>query len=146
MATPDLARVASRVISSTNDYRRREGRADVVRNDKLTEAARQFADFMAKADRYSHDADGRQPWDRARRQGFEYCLISENIAYQYSSVGFDTAELASRFFKDWAASAGHRKNMLERGVTETGVAVARSPKTGRFYAVQMFGRPRGKSC
>ncbi len=35
-----------------------------------------------------------------------------------------------------------RKNMLAPEVTETGVAVARSGKTGRYYAVQMFGRPR----
>ena len=32
--------------------------------------------------------------------------------------------------------------MLNPHVTQTGVAVARSEETGRYYAVQMFGRPR----
>jgi hypothetical protein len=32
--------------------------------------------------------------------------------------------------------------MLDAAVTETGVAVAQSPNTGYWYAVQMFGRPK----
>jgi hypothetical protein len=31
--------------------------------------------------------------------------------------------------------------MLDPDVTETGVALAQSPRSGRYYAVQMFGRP-----
>ncbi|HEY4261398.1 MAG TPA: CAP domain-containing protein, partial [Schlesneria sp.] len=42
----------------------------------------------------------------------------------------------------WKHSPGHRKNMLDRDVTETGVAVAWSKETGHYYAVQMFGRPK----
>src|SRR5438094_588411 len=34
-----------------------------------------------------------------------------------------------------------RKNMEEPNVVDTGVAVARSTRTGRYYGVQMFGRP-----
>ena len=43
----------------------------------------------------------------------------------------------------WERSAAHRKNMLDRDATEIGVAVAHSPRTGRYYGVQVFGRPRG---
>lgn len=32
--------------------------------------------------------------------------------------------------------------MLDPDVTETGAAVARSDKSGYYYAVQMFGRPK----
>ena len=32
--------------------------------------------------------------------------------------------------------------MLEPDATETGVAVARNPESGYFFAVQMFGRPK----
>ena len=31
--------------------------------------------------------------------------------------------------------------MLDPAVTETGVGVARSERTGDYYGVQMFGRP-----
>lgn len=34
--------------------------------------------------------------------------------------------------------------MLDADATEIGVAFARSDKSGRFYAVQMFGRPKSK--
>jgi hypothetical protein len=34
--------------------------------------------------------------------------------------------------------------MLEPAATETGAAVARSDKSGRYYAVQMFGRPKSE--
>ena len=66
----------------------------------------------------------------------------ENIAYQFKTTGFDTAELAKQFFEGWKNSPPHRENMLDPDVTETGVALAQSEQTGVFYAVQMFGRPK----
>jgi uncharacterized protein YkwD len=145
-ATPDPGLVGTIIIAATNDLRTGQGRPALAVDPRLTEAAREFAAFMARTDKYGHDADGTTPSARARKHGFDYCLIAENIAYQYSSAGFETAELARKFFDGWRASAPHRKNMLEKGATHTGVAIARSGKSGKFYAVQMFGRPRAKSC
>jgi uncharacterized protein YkwD len=142
-AMSDLARVASLVVAQVNDYRRSEGRQVVAQDAKLTEAARQLAEFMARTGKFDHAADGRQPWDRALQNGYQFCLISENIAYQYSSQSFNEAELARKLFEGWKGSPGHQKNMLEPGVMDTGIAIARSG-TGRIYAVQMFGRPRSK--
>jgi hypothetical protein len=98
---------------------------------------------MARTGRYGHTADGREPSDRARAHGYDYCRIAENISYQYSSRGFGTAELATRLVEGWKKSPGHRENMLEEGVTETAVALARSD-SGRYYAVQLFGLPRSE--
>jgi hypothetical protein len=109
---------------------------------KLTQTAQYFADFMAKTDRYGHTADGKRPSQRATEHGYEYCLIAENIAYQFSTVGFGDEELADKFFEGWKESPPHRKNMLNSAATETGVAVAQSDQTGYFYGVQMFGRPK----
>src|SRR5262249_19787116 len=83
-----------------------------------------------------------KPADRAKKHGYDYCLVLENIAYEYSSDGFTTDALAGALVKGWQESPGHRKNMLDPDVTETGVAVARRESTGYFYAVQMFGRPK----
>ncbi len=145
-ATPDPGLVGTIIVAATNDLRNQQHRPALAVDPRLTEAAREFAAFMARTDKYGHDADGTTPFARARKHGFEYCLLAENIAYQYSSAGFETAELARKFFEGWRTSAPHRKNMLEQGATHTGVAIARGGKSGRFYAVQMFGRPRGKSC
>ena len=143
--TPDLAEAVKQIVGQTNEFREEEKRSPVEADSKLTETAQYFADFMARTDKYGHTADGNQPSQRARKHGYEYCLISENIAYQYSSAGFSTEDLARRFVDGWKNSPGHRKNMLEAGVTETGVAVARSEKSGNYYAVQMFARPKSKA-
>jgi uncharacterized protein YkwD len=116
----------------------------VTANPVLARTVRDFVDFMARTDRYGHEADGKQPADRARGHGYDYCLVSENIAYQYNSAGFRTAALARDFVEGWKHSPQHRKNMLEPAATQTAVAVARSEKSGRYYAVQMFGRPKSE--
>ncbi len=132
------------MVALTNEFRVAEGRGAVETESHLQAAAREFARFMARTGRYGHGADGREPADRAKAQGYDYCLVSENISYQYSTLGFRTGELASRLVEGWKSSPGHRRNMLEEGVMHTGVAVAQSESTGRYYAVQLFGRPRSQ--
>ncbi len=139
---PDIAQVAGLVVDGTNRFRHDHGLGPVEPERRLATAAREFAAYMAQTDRLDHTADGRQPWGRARAQGYDYCLVAENIAYQFDSRGFATAQLARELVSGWERSPGHRKNMLEREVVDTAVAVARSSRTGRFYAVQMFGQPR----
>jgi uncharacterized protein YkwD len=141
---PDLPAVEALIGRATNELRARHARAALARDPALTRAARSFADFMARTDRYAHRADGKDPADRARARGYEHCMVSENIAYQFSSESFATAELARRFVDGWKESAGHRRNMLEPAATDMGTAVSRSARSGRYYAVQMFGRPRSR--
>jgi len=138
----DTAKAARQIIEQTNAFRKDERRAAVTVSKELTAAAEAFARYMAEKDRYGHTADGRRPSDRAKKQGYEYCIVLENIAYQYSSLDFETEDLAKRFVRGWEKSPGHRRNMLDPDVTQTGVGVARSEKTGHYYAVQMFGRPK----
>jgi Cysteine-rich secretory protein family len=72
---------------------------------------------------------------------FSARTVSENIGYQFSSAGFGSIELARGFVQDWIESPGHRRNLLAPEATDIGVAIARSARSGRYYAVQMFGRP-----
>lgn len=109
------------------------------------EAARYFAEYMARTGQFSHDADGMVPATRAQKHGYDYCIVSENIANRYSSGGATTRDLAQGFVEGWKKSSGHRKNMLDPDVTETGAAVARGVKPGDYYAVQMFGRPSSRA-
>jgi uncharacterized protein YkwD len=141
---PDLAQVVMRIISHTNEFRQTEGRQKVEPSQQLMETARDFAQFMARTDKYGHTADGNRPAARAKQHGYHSCVVAENIAYQSSTEGFTTEELAQEFFQGWQQSPGHRQNMLDAAVTETGVAVARSEQTGYYYAVQMFGLPKSQ--
>ena len=141
---PEPEQVADLAVRLTNEFRTREGRQAVAVNAKLLDAARDFAQYMAKTGRFSHEADGSNPATRAKGHGYDYCIVSENIAYRYSSTGFATGELAQGFVEGWKNSPGHRKNMLEPDVTETAVAVV-SGKAGHYYAAQLFGRPLSQS-
>lgn len=137
---PPLAQVQRIVIEQTNRFRASEGLSPVREAPPLDRAAQGFASFMARRDRYGHEADGRTPAERARAQGYDFCLVAENIAYEFSSEGFGAGELAQHFVRGWQNSPPHRANMLDAAAAEIGVAVAQSRETRRYYAVQMFGR------
>ena len=141
---PDVAEVNRQIVDETNRFRGSHGAGPTAPNARLSEAAHRFAEYMARTDRYGHDADGSQPPQRAKAQGYAHCLLSENIANAFNSAGFRTPDLARRIVDGWKESPRHRQNMLDPDVTETGVAVVQSPKSGRYYAVQMFGRPQSQ--
>jgi uncharacterized protein YkwD len=143
-APADPSRAADAIAQGTNELRRANGLQGVERNARLESAANAFAAYMANTGRYGHEADGGNPSGRAERHGYDACIVSENIAYAYNSQGFTTPALAMNFLEGWKHSPGHRKNMLDGDVTQTAVAVARSERTGYYYAVQMFGRPKSQ--
>ncbi|HYH69652.1 MAG TPA: CAP domain-containing protein [Urbifossiella sp.] len=139
---PDLADVAKRIADRATAFRKEHGRAALATDAKLTAAAGYFASHMAARDEYGHTADGNQPADRVKRHGYVFCLVLENIAHAYDSRGYDAGPLADTFAGGWEESPGHRKNLLDPDATDIGVAVARSARTGHYYAVQLFGRPK----
>lgn len=138
---PRLDEVEREIVEGSNALRQAHGQPPASPDPALTAAAREFAAYMARTDRYGHDADGSDPPERAKAQAYEACMVSENIAWQVSSTGFGTTALARGFFEGWFESPGHRRNLLAPLATETGVGVAHSAGSGRYYAVQMFGRP-----
>jgi uncharacterized protein YkwD len=138
----DLDRVERLILKQVNTFRQHHKREPVKLNSDLDDAAEYFAEYMAKTGNYGHQADGKQPSERAREHDYEYCIVLENIAWAYRSDGFTPEELAEQFVSGWENSPGHRKNMLEANVVHTGTAVAQNQESGKYYAVQMFGRPR----
>ncbi|HEX4613962.1 MAG TPA: CAP domain-containing protein [Urbifossiella sp.] len=139
---PDLDAAAKTIVERTNAFRKTEGRNPVPTDPKLAATASDFAAYMARTDEYGHQAGESGPGERVKRHGYDYALIAENIAMVFNSRGYDTGPLAGHFVSGWEKSPPHRRNMLDPDVTATGVAVARSEKTGHYYAVQLFGRPK----
>jgi uncharacterized protein YkwD len=137
----DVAAVARDVIQRTNAFRARNGLAPLAPDETLAVAAQRFADYMAKTDRYGHEADGRPPAERVKEAGYAYCLVAENIAYLMSSAGFASDELAARLVEGWEQSPGHRHNMLLEPAVHIGVGIAHAPGSRRYYGVQLFARP-----
>lgn len=143
--TPDMPKAVQAIVDRTNEFRKEEKLPPMKPNKELTKAAEYFAKFMAETDKYGHEADGSKPADRAKKHGYEYAIVLENIAWQMNAAGFTTDTLADGFVTGWKESPGHRKNMLDPDVTDTGMAVAYGEKSGKYYAVQLFGRPKSLS-
>ena len=143
MATlPDLPQTEIAILEMTNAFRTESKLGAVKPNAALTAAARAFAEYLARTGQFAHEADGRQPAQRAEASGYRYCLISENLAMNLDSRGFEARALAREAVEGWKNSPGHRANMLRPTVTEIGVAVARAPdRDPKFISVQVFGRP-----
>jgi uncharacterized protein YkwD len=141
----DTAEVSREMVDRSNAFRREQGLAPLQPQRALTQAAGAFAAHMAQTDRYGHDADGRTPVQRTQAEGYAHCMVAENIAMQYDSRGFSGGALARGFVQGWIDSPGHRENLLSAEATDIGLAVARSPASGRWYAVQVFGRPMSRA-
>lgn len=143
--TAAISEAAALIVRRVNAARQQQQLAPLAVHRQLTEAAEGFAAYMAQTDRYGHQADGRRPAERVGKRGYEYCIVAENIGYQYSSSGFTTEELAARLVQGWLESPAHRRNLLDSDVTDTGVALARSEQTGNYYAVQLFASPKSRA-
>lgn len=134
--------VEADIIDQTNAFRAEQGKGPLEESAVLTAEARDYAAYLARTGAFSHDADGRGPGVRAQRAGYDYCEVAENLAYEEDSAGFRGRDVAGDLMRGWERSADHRRNLLDSGVVETGVGVARAPgRTPRYVAVQEFGRP-----
>ena len=143
--------VETRLFVLVNELRAGHGSKPLEREARLDATADYFARYMASADNLDHRADGSTPAMRVKQRGYGYCVIAENIAYEYSSRGFTPEALARNFIEGWQESPTHRANILDPMVTQTGIGVARNAKN-EYYAVQLFGRPlmpgakKGAAC
>lgn len=139
---PDIAKTEAAIVQLTNEFRRADKLVEVKRNSELDVTARLFAAYLAKTGRFAHEADGREPSDRAKAAGYKYCMIAENLALHQDSRGFRSEALAKLAVEGWKGSPPHRKNLELKGVTEIGVGVAKAPDAApKYLSVQLFGRP-----
>jgi uncharacterized protein YkwD len=106
-----------------------------VYNPQLDRMAKIQAENMARQQKMAHTLPSSSlPTlaDRAKYVGYTYGRLAENVA-----LGYPTADAV---VQGWMNSSGHRKNILDGGVVETGVGIARSSAGGLYYC-QVFGRP-----
>ena len=122
-AGPELAKAEKEIFRSTNEFRKQNGRSELTESKKLNRAAAYFAAYMARTEKYGHEADGNRPAERVELYDYDYCIAAENIAFRMNSAGFSTDELATGFFKGWKNSPPHRENLLDPDLTEIGIAI-----------------------
>jgi len=144
MSTPTLAgqtaderATAQRVVELVNAERKKVGCPALTIDPQLTAAAQAHSANMESRHFFSHvDPDGKQPWDRMLKAGYRYRIAAENIG-----AGFSTPEAMVR---GWMNSPGHRENILNCKLEDTGVGYVRDAVEGpplrwRYYWTQDFG-------
>lgn len=130
---PDYSKVEREILHLINVERLRNRLDTLVWNPRLDKAAKIQAVEMASERKMAHDLPGApHPTlkDRVQFSGYRYSHIAENIAYGYPTATYAVGA--------WMNSPGHRANILDHELVETGVGVARA-KTGELYFCQVFG-------
>ena len=141
--SPAAAGPTESVLTAVNAARAKAGCAPLRVNRKLEAAAQAHARAMAEQNFFSHSGkDGSRLPGRVAKQGYSYRSAAENIA-----AGQETAR---EVVASWLQSSGHRKNILDCGMSETGIAVVHQPDDRPFdgsgyalhyYWVQVFAEP-----
>ena len=124
----------ARIFGLINAERRHQGLPPLAYNDQLDQMAKIQAQNMAYFQKMAHvipEASLPTLGDRAHYVAYPFGRLAENVA-----LGFPDAETVVH---GWMTSKGHRANILNSDVVETGIAVARS-SAGGLYFCQVFGR------
>ena len=99
----DLLSEKEAIFVATNQERARKHVAVLKQDAKLMQAAQQYAELMAAKDQMSHTLNGLNLTDKAKRVGYSFRQLSENIALN--------TRLDGRYVvvDQWMESKGHRK-------------------------------------
>lgn len=126
---PSFASADWSALSVVNTLRADVGQGALTYSTHLEALAQTHANDMSSKGFFSHTgSDGSQLGDRARRAGYGFCFVAENIAKGQRS--------ASEAMDGWIESRGHLRNMLDHRATEMGLAQA----PGAIW-VMVLGRP-----
>ena len=125
------AEIERYVHRKVNTRREDRDRDRLEGHPKLIDAAQSHARDMAKRGFYSHtDPDGTGPGERIPGKRW-----SENINKEYDG-GRHPSTIAENAVASWMQSAGHRRNILNREFSRSGVGVWKRGED--VYLVQVF--------
>ena len=134
----DISSMRQEILDRTNQLRRSHGLSALGTDPLLTRAAQVRAEEMAATGIYSHTRP-----DGSDRSTVSDCpCTAENIHRiadrRLETLGKGLAEVA---MEDWENSSSHLKNLLNSGLSDLGVGLARGANAAGedcWYCVQMF--------
>ena len=128
--------IVAALLSAHNVERKKAGKAPLKLSEKLTLAALAHAKDMAQHHTLDHTgSDKSTVSERAKRQGYVYILVGENIA--------DGQHDVDDVMETWMESPGHRENILA-DFTEMGAARVKDDKGINYWCVDL-GTPMPRS-
>jgi uncharacterized protein YkwD len=135
---PSEGELEDRVFEAINQERGRQGLPPLQRAGDLSAVARKHSRDMMARNYFAHQSpEGDDLRGRFARSGIgHWRVIAENIAY--NSGYSDPVSVA---VEGWMQSPGHRRNILDPRLQESGIGVA-VDRTGRTYFTQVFATRR----
>jgi uncharacterized protein YkwD len=129
-------RSESEVFALVNKERARTRMSALAWDDRLADLARNYSRQMAREGFFGHrDRRGRSVMERAHAARIQnWSRIGENLFVCDRHPYFEATAI-----QGWLKSPGHRKNMLNRGWTATGIGVA-TARDGSIFITQVFTR------
>jgi uncharacterized protein YkwD len=124
----------ARIFVLINRERQHQGLPALVYNAQLDRMAKIQAANMARLQKLAHTLPESQLptlGDRARYVGYPFGRMAENVAQCFPN--------AETVVQGWMTSSGHRHNVLDAVVVETGIGIARAPGGGLYFC-QVFGK------
>jgi len=122
------------LIELTNQQRQSFGLKVLQEDAFLNDAALQKAQDMLELDYFGHNSPkGTSPWYWFKEAGYEYQKAGENLG-----IGFLDAE---EIFQAWNDSFPHKKNIINPGYEDIGIAILKGDFQGNetTVVVQLFG-------
>ncbi len=128
----------SQILIEVNKQREVSGLEPLVFNDYLLKSSNDKALDMAKKSYFSHisPTDGKKWSDFIKDSGYTYSEAGENLANGF----FDVEGMVEA----WMDSPSHKENILNKNVSETGIAISSGELEGvsTVFVVQVFGEPK----
>ena len=133
-----LSQLESHMGSLINKDRQANGQPSISENGRLAALARDYAEYLLKNRAFSHEADGRNPLQRARAHGIGGG-IAENLAFEPRGQKSDkdgVNHAQAVFMAEPPNQQNHRGNILWNEAKSFGVGMARDK--GQLMMVQEF--------
>jgi len=124
------------IFNLVNNERIKARLRPLVWDDHVAKVARSYSRKMAKEGFFEHsDRDGKTVIDRAEEADLRgWSKIGENLFLCDEDPMFTRLSV-----RGWMSSTSHRRNILSRDWTATGIGIARS-RDDRIYITQVFIR------
>lgn len=114
--------------ASVNAIRGQAGAPAITRNRVLDAVAKGHANDMAANNFFSHTgSNGSSAGQRAKKAGYKWCMISENVAKGYRDQ--------AGAIESWRTSPGHYLNLVNRKSREFGMA-----RTGNYWVMVLAAK------
>lgn len=132
-----IAQLESQMFTLINKDRSSNGLPSISDNSRLGDLARRYAKYLMINGSFSHEADGRDPLQRARASGIGGS-IAENLAFESRTKPDRESVIIAqqKFMNEPPNQHNHRGNILWNEAKSCGVGMVRHG--GRIMMVQEF--------